>query len=278
MDRKSRTSRSATQENTNEELNLWKQICHSLMELEQIQAKTEIVMKNLNELRGTIQPEEGITSVTLQLLKEYYRGGIDLSSDEAKTITDVIEKLTVLTALREASEKRAEQKKKKRKSEVEELKSGSPSPKKTKSDNNGIYSPGTSVAARQPKQKDKNEEWILAVVLSFHADKNKYQVEDVEQDDNGQKQKYMLPPRNVIAVPELADLQNIPDIPSGQDVLALYPGTTCFYRAIVIQSPLHGNKENSSGPIKYKVQFEDDNNEVKVVLKEHVLQLPKGKP
>jgi hypothetical protein len=110
MDRKSRTSRSATLENTNEELNLWKQICHSLMELEQIQAKTETVMKNLNEMRGTIRPEEGktrtcsslcvlarvhnrtdmplfsigITAVALQRLKEYYRGGIDLSSDETR--------------------------------------------------------------------------------------------------------------------------------------------------------------------------------------------------
>ncbi|SAM01109.1 hypothetical protein [Absidia glauca] len=236
MDRKSRTSRSATLENTNEELNLWKQICHSLMELEQIQAKTETVMKNLNEMRGTIRPEEGITTVALQRLKEYYRGGIDLSSDETRTITDVIEKLSVLTALREASEKRAEQKKKKRRSEVEELKSASPSPKKPK----------------------------------------RYQVEDVEQDDNGQKQKYMLPPRNVIAVPEPADLQSIPEFPTGHDVLALYPGTTCFYRAIVVQPP--PNKENNSGPIKYKVQFEDDNDEVKIVLKEHVLQVPKGKP
>lgn len=38
----------------------------------------------------------------------------------------------------------------------------------------GILSYGTSVAARQPKQKDKNEEWILAVVLSYHTEKNKY--------------------------------------------------------------------------------------------------------
>lgn len=39
--------------------------------------------------------------------------------------------------------------------------------------NNGILSYGRSVAARQPKQKDKNEEWILAVVISYHTDKNK---------------------------------------------------------------------------------------------------------
>ncbi|CAO3607142.1 unnamed protein product [Cunninghamella echinulata] len=178
-----------------------------------------------------------MTTSIYQRLKEYYRGGIDLSSNEVKTITDIIEKLTVLTALREASEIR-DQKRKKRKSEVEELKSSS-SPKKIKS--NGILLPGTSVAARQPKQKEKNEEWILAVVLNFHPDKNKYQVEDVEQDEYGQKQKYTLQPRNVIPIPTASDLDFLPEIHIGQDVLALYPGTTCFYRATVVHTP---NKVN----------------------------------
>lgn len=41
------------------------------------------------------------------------------------------------------------------------------------SNSTGILSHGTSVAARQPKQKDKNEEWILAVVISYHTEKNK---------------------------------------------------------------------------------------------------------
>lgn len=54
-----------------------------------------------------------------------------------------------------------------------------------------IITRGTTVAARQPKEKDKNEEWILAVVLQYHSDKNKYQVEDVDQDDFGEKQYYI---------------------------------------------------------------------------------------
>ena len=65
------------------------------------------------------------------------------------------------------------------------------------------------MAAKQPKQKDKNEEWILAVVINFQADKNRfhyqnyennfgkltlsihlsrYHVEDVDQDEFGQRQ------------------------------------------------------------------------------------------
>ncbi|SAM01509.1 hypothetical protein [Absidia glauca] len=317
MDRKSRTSRSATQDNSSEEFQLWKQICNSLMELEHIQKKAESVVKSLNDMRSTIRSDEGMSTTLLQRLKTQYRGGIELSSDEtrgyekraryrfymensrlcmirrqgvgrgdggmddsthlirfgfaSRTITDVIEKLTVLTALREASELRAEKRKKKRKSEVDELRSSSS--KKLKSVNR-IHSPGTSVAARQLKQKDKNEEWILAVVINFYADKNKYQVEDVEQDEYGQKQKYMLPPRNVIPVPAPTDIHSIPGISPNQDVLALYPGTTCFYRAIVVHSPPI-SKDN--GPIHYSVRFEDDNDEIKTVLKQHVLQIPKGK-
>lgn len=36
-----------------------------------------------------------------------------------------------------------------------------------------ILAPGTSVAAKQPQQKDKDEEWILAVVINYNSDKNK---------------------------------------------------------------------------------------------------------
>jgi SAGA-associated factor 29 len=39
--------------------------------------------------------------------------------------------------------------------------------------NSGILPLGTSVAAKQPKQKDKNEEWILAVVIGYNTERNK---------------------------------------------------------------------------------------------------------
>jgi hypothetical protein len=42
-----------------------------------------------------------------------------------------------------------------------------------KKNDRNILAPGTSVAAKQPQQKDKDEVWILAIVISYHADKNK---------------------------------------------------------------------------------------------------------
>jgi hypothetical protein len=61
MDRKSRTSRLATLDETNEEVNLWKQICNSLAKLEVIQKNTASVVTNINEIHATTNLDEGKT-------------------------------------------------------------------------------------------------------------------------------------------------------------------------------------------------------------------------
>lgn len=48
---------------------------------------------------------------------------------------------------------------------------------------------------------------------------------------------HMLSPKYLIPVPTPKEAENAPEIPANQDVLALYPGTTCFYKAIVISPP-----------------------------------------
>ncbi|CAO0800808.1 unnamed protein product [Mucor circinelloides] len=256
MERKSRSSR--TQDDSSaEEVGLWKQICTSLLKLEGIQKEEETVINSINKIQLSVDIEQGITSLIYQKLKDNYKRGIELTSSEQKIIQDIIEKISVLVALRDNEQ---DQKRKKRKSEIE------------KANGNHIFVKGTTVAARQPKEKDKSEEWILAVVLQYYADKNKYQVEDVDQDDYGEKQRYMLSPRYVIPVLSSEAAKSSPEIPAQQDVLALYPGTTCFYKATVIAPP------SKSKDIKnYRVQFEDDNDEVKYVMPEHVLEMPKIK-
>lgn len=47
----------------------------------------------------------------------------------------------------------------------------------------------------------------------------------------------MLQPRNVIPIPNVDEAKGLTEINTGQDVLALYPGTTCFYRAKVAAPP-----------------------------------------
>lgn len=55
------------------------------------------------------------------------------------------------------------------------------------------------------------------------------------QKKNGRR--YMLQPRNVIPIPDADEARGYPELNQGQDVLALYPGTTCFYRAKVVTTP-----------------------------------------
>lgn len=47
----------------------------------------------------------------------------------------------------------------------------------------------------------------------------------------------MLQPRNVIPIPNASEARVLAELDIGQDVLALYPGTTCFYKAKVIEPP-----------------------------------------
>ncbi|KAG0165304.1 hypothetical protein DFQ28_007039 [Apophysomyces sp. BC1034] len=84
----------------------------------------------------------------------------------------------------------------------------------------------------------------------------------------------MLQPRNVIAVHEADEIHGA-EISVGNDVLALYPGTTCFYKATVITPPSKNKDTNYLS--SYKVQFEDDNDQVKYVLARNVLEVPKPK-
>lgn len=60
MDRKSRTSRSATLDDTNEEVNLWKQICNALAKLEDIQKDTSNIVTNINNIHTAVNFDEGI--------------------------------------------------------------------------------------------------------------------------------------------------------------------------------------------------------------------------
>jgi SAGA-associated factor 29 len=60
MDRKSRTSRSATLDSTNEEVSLWKQICIAFAKLENIQKDTANVVTNINHIHTAVNFDQGI--------------------------------------------------------------------------------------------------------------------------------------------------------------------------------------------------------------------------
>ena len=180
-----------------------------------------------------------------------------------------------------------------------------------------IMQKGDTVAARTSKPKDVPQEWILATVVRYYAGRQRYEVEDVEEDEGdgkqpGTRKKYTLSADAIIPMPKsLPDpaknvrrpdgagaraprrprtLTVVPVPPSdrpprvsravsvqlefgvGRTVLALYPGTTCFYEAQVLVPPSKRRKEND-----YLLQFVDDEESgapQKAVPQAFVLNMP----
>mmetsp|Transcript_17586 Transcript_17586/g.26451 ORF Transcript_17586/g.26451 Transcript_17586/m.26451 type:complete len:252 (+) Transcript_17586:3-758(+) len=128
--------------------------------------------------------------------------------------------------------------------------------------------PGEQVAAKITSL-DENGSWILASVVALNRRTNTYQVQD--EDD----------PTKLVELPaaRIRRLENEElgyELQKGDRVLAIFPETTSFYRAIVSKTP----KRNAQGLIYDVVlKFEDDEDDagrtphrrvaVRYVLREH---------
>jgi len=94
---------------------------------------------------------------------------------------------------------------------------------------------------------DEVQNWILANVLGFTD--NIYTIEDAEVDEStNTKTKYSVSPHQLIPL-----VSGRREFPAGSEVIALFPGSTCFYRATVVLPPSKRKKT-----LDYLVEFEDD--------------------
>nr|BAE00995.1 unnamed protein product [Macaca fascicularis] len=97
---------------------------------------------------------------------------------------------------------------------------------------------------------DGDEQWILAEVVSYSHATNKYEVDDIDEEG---KERHTLSRRRVIPLPQWkANPETDPEalFQKEQLVLALYPQTTCFYRALIHAPPQRPQDD-------YSVLFED---------------------
>jgi len=129
--------------------------------------------------------------------------------------------------------------------------------------------PGRKVVFHQPKPADgADSAWILAVVVKYVGpDKHggKYEVQDAEPQDDGKPGPiYKTTFKAILPLPDPdaptgspAHLGLYPEFPVGSTVMALYPDTSCFYRAEVIATPDRATTSSKYVPA-YKVKFEDD--------------------
>ncbi|KAG6816806.1 hypothetical protein H0H87_002775 [Tephrocybe sp. NHM501043] len=113
--------------------------------------------------------------------------------------------------------------------------------------------PGRKVAFHPPPGKPSNgasadndeNTWILALVTKcINADKNRYEVQDAEPQEDGSGILYNTTLRAIIPLPDPTASQGSPahissyqTFSAGATVMALYPDTSCFYRAEVIAAP-----------------------------------------
>ncbi|KAI4488047.1 PREDICTED: SAGA-associated factor 29 homolog [Polistes canadensis] len=100
------------------------------------------------------------------------------------------------------------------------------------------------------KGSEEEENWILAEVVQFNQATNKYEVDDIDEE---QKDRHTLSRRRVVPLPLMrANPETDPHalFTKGSVVMALYPQTTCFYKAVVNQLPTTATEE-------YEVLFED---------------------
>jgi len=129
--------------------------------------------------------------------------------------------------------------------------------------------------------------WILAVVVEcINQDKNRYVVQDVEPQENGQPgQKYPTTLRAIIPLPDpsqpptsAAHPNAYQQFPANSTVMALYPDTSCFYRAEVIAPPQDvqpsGRTLSSKLVPTYKLKFEDDDDQEHSVAAQWVVEWP----
>ncbi|KAF9106079.1 hypothetical protein BGX27_009330 [Mortierella sp. AM989] len=130
----------------------------------------------------------------------------------------------------------------------------------------------TKLADITPEGKRKKRKIEAEGLISNSKKIRRYQVEDDEADEHGEKMKYQLSARSVIMIAD--DQEDIPEFPAGHTVLALYPSTTCFYKAIVVQPPSK-NKDYTT-PL-YRIKFDDDEGNERTAPPKMVLDMPKLK-
>ena len=101
------------------------------------------------------------------------------------------------------------------------------------------------------------QEWIVAVVVQYLPQELAYEVMDADDDAaaEGNGQAYRLPQELVIAMPRSATSRDGVNFPQGTTVLAVYPNTTTFYRAVVVQQ---ARKVGSGEYGDFLLEFEDD--------------------
>ncbi|KAK0558756.1 hypothetical protein OC844_004898 [Tilletia horrida] len=157
---------------------------------------------------------------------------------------------------------------------------------------------GRRVAFRQPTKRnpgpggqqpivtegEDGETWIMATVEEcINNDRNRYVVRDLEDEGQAAAATWNTTLKAIVPLPENIATLPAHDYTPGAQVMALYPDTTCFYRATVVSGGpgLHkltaakaAKKEQDLLNASYKLIFEDDGDDIKSIPAFLVVERP----
>ncbi|CAO1628014.1 unnamed protein product [Jaminaea pallidilutea] len=129
--------------------------------------------------------------------------------------------------------------------------------------------------------EEGGETWIMATITEcINNDRNRYVVQDAEDDTTP---TFNTTLKAIVPLPESINTLPERDYGSGTQVLALYPDTSCFYRAIVkgggpkMESLTRKQREKRGNDLlnaKYLIEFEDDGGDIKEVAAFLVVEKP----
>ncbi|KAJ3160012.1 SAGA HAT/Core module component [Geranomyces michiganensis] len=265
-DARGRKSRSASADpNSNEELNLWSQLCDELWRFaiqtdvaEQQVAKVNHINERIlrREKDGKDFPVSGARKVA-----KLYEECLGTTEFQKRVLASALDKVGILVALRAATENGTEKPERRKKRKLDEVKARPPASttKKTKAEAGGenILAPGQQVIARCKAGNQEGYDWILGRVERWVPEKGKYVFRDADEDEPHpgmpptSKETLYYVPKDILPLLTQQEASRRPVFPKDHKVLALYEGTTCFYKAKVKATPHKGCPD-------YILLFEDD--------------------
>ncbi|GAB6029007.1 SAGA HAT/Core module component [Chamberlinius hualienensis] len=246
-----------------------KELHHLIQQCQEERNRSEHNLENIAKTHERMQHEQKMSPYFKTKLRGLYNTAMQDAESEAELLRKALDKMTEIRAIR--SDRRLQSKSADRPKEA--IRRGTlmkmlqhdaltlplwigkidekPPPLcgAIPPDNSYIAKVGDMVAALA-KGSDGDENWILAEVVHYNHSTNKYEVDDIDEE---QKERHVLSRRRVVPLPLMrANPETDSDalFPKGTLVMALYPQTTCFYRAIIHESPRGPQDE-------YQVLFED---------------------
>ncbi|CAO1614730.1 unnamed protein product [Parajaminaea phylloscopi] len=128
---------------------------------------------------------------------------------------------------------------------------------------------------------EEGETWIMAVITEcINNDRNRYVVQDAEDPSTP---TFNTTLKAIVPLPETVQTLPERDYPPGSQVMALYPDTSCFYRALVkgggpkLENLSRKQREKRQHELlnaKYLLEFEDDGGDIKHVPAYLVVERP----